>query len=87
MANMIERLRQMEESRARNDEKVAEYIEKRRAENIHRTIEIYAKAVFEAMDNLAGEDKDKRPELIELLFNTVSAMERNDYKEGGSHGT
>lgn len=73
--SMIERLREMEESRARNDEKVKEYIEKRRTENIHRTIEIYAKAVFEAMDNLAGDDKDKRPELIELLFNAVSALE------------
>lgn len=72
---MIERLREMEESRARNDEKVREYIEKRRTENIHRTIEIYARAVFEAMDNLAGDDKDKRPELIVLLFDTVRAME------------
>lgn len=79
---MRDKLALMDEINSRNDAKVAEYIEKQRVENIHRTIEIYARAAFEAMDNLAGGDHVKRADLIELLHSTMQAMELLSEQEG-----
>lgn len=70
-----EKLDQMMRVAAQNEQRVQEYIERKQVEAEHRTIEIYAKAVFESMNDLAGCDKEKRAELIEVLFNTVKAME------------
>lgn len=69
-----EKLNQMMQSAAKNEERVKEYIERKQVEAEHRTIEIYARSVYEAMNDLAGGDKEKRAELIEVLFNTVKAM-------------
>lgn len=69
-----EKLNQMMRSAELNDERVKEYIERKQVEAEHRTMEIYARAVYESMNNLAGGDKEKRAELIEVLFNTVKAM-------------
>ena len=70
-----EKLDQMMQVAASNEQRVQEYIERKQVEAEHRTIEIYARAVYESMDDLAGGDKEKRAELIEVLFNTVKAME------------
>lgn len=70
-----EKLDQMMRVAAQNEQRVQEYIERKQVEAKHRTIEIYARAVYESMDDLAGGDKEKRAELIEVLFNTVKAME------------
>lgn len=75
----------MDEINAHNEAKVAEYIEKQRVETIHRTIEIYARAAFEAMDNLAGRDTARRSELIELLYSTMVVMEQTCGQEGGGN--
>lgn len=72
-----EKLEQMRRVAARNEERVKEYIEKKRTESFHRTMEVYARAVYESMDDLASGDREKRAELIEVLFNTVKAMERD----------
>lgn len=71
-----EKLNQMMQSAAKNEERVKEYIEKKQAEVIHRTIETYARAAFDAMDGLSGGDEAYRAELIEIYCNTVKAMER-----------
>lgn len=76
-----ERLARMDEINAHNEAKVAEYIEKQCVETMHRTIEIYARAAFEAMDNLAGRDTARRSELIELLYSTMVAMEQTREQE------
>ena len=70
-----EKLNQIMQSAAKNEESVQAYIEKKQVEAMHRTIEIYARSVYDAMNDLSGGDKEKRVELIEVLFNTVRAME------------
>ena len=77
-----ERLARMEEIKAHNDAKVAEYIEQQRVENIHRTIEIYARAAFEAVNDLAGGNGPRCAELIDLLHDTLNAMWQANEQEG-----
>lgn len=70
-----EMLNQMMQSAAKNEERVMEYIEKKQAEAMNHTIGIYARSVYDSMNYLAGGDKEKRVELIEMLFNAVRDME------------
>lgn len=61
-----EKLAQMEASEARNRDAAA----------IHRSIEIYARSILESVDTLAEVHRVERMELVELLVNTVWAMEQ-----------
>lgn len=67
-----EKLAQMEKSEARN----------REAAEIHRSIEIYARSILESVDTLAEVHRVPPHELVELLVNTIWAMEQTREQEG-----
>lgn len=67
-----EKLAQMEKSEARNREAAA----------IHRSIEIYARSIIESVDTLAEVHRVLPHELVELLVNTIWAMEQTREQEG-----
>lgn len=70
-----EKLDQMMRSAELNEERVQEYIQRKQVEAEHRAMEIYARAVYESMNDLARGDKEKRDELIDVLYGIVKAME------------
>ena len=69
-----EKLAQMMHSAELNEERVKAYIQRKQDEREQRTIAVYARAVYEAMDNLAEGSKARRDELIGKLFDAVKTL-------------
>lgn len=71
----IEKLKLMEETEARNEERRQQYL---RTCGVHSAIEISARAILDSLDILAQHYNVTRPELLELLVNTMWAMKQTD---------
>lgn len=69
----------MKEMEARNEARRKAYLE---TVGIHGAIEIHARAVLGSLDILAQHHGLKRAELLEVLVNTMWAMEQHDQQEG-----
>lgn len=78
----IEKLKLMEEMEARNEARRQEYI---RTCGVHSAIEISARAILDSLDILAQHYNVTRPELLDLLVNTMQAAQQTDDQERGEH--
>ena len=73
-----EKLEHIKSCEARNIEREHAYLEqmKSEVELIHRMIERYAAATLNSLDTLAEYHKVPRSELLELLVDTLQALEQ-----------
>ena len=74
-----EKLNLMKEMEARNEERRQQYI---RTCGVHDAIEISSRAILGSLDILAQHYNVTRPELLELLVNTMWAQEQTMEQEG-----
>lgn len=74
-----EKLTLLQEVEARNEARRQEYI---RTCGAHSAIEISARAILGSLDILAQHYNVDRAELLELLVNTLWAMEQTEAQEG-----
>ena len=79
----IEKLRLHKEIEARNEARRQQYI---RECGVHSAIEISARAILDSLDILAQHYHVTRAELLELLVNTMWAVQQTDEQEGVSYG-
>lgn len=77
--NTRKKLQQMKEMEARNEARRKAYLE---TVGIHGAIEIHARAILGSLDILAQHHNLPRSELLELLVNTMWAMQQTDSQEG-----
>ena len=74
-----EKLILKEQADKRNEERVRAYL---MTVGAHGAIEIHARAVLGSLDILAQHYDVTRAELLELLVNTLWAMQQSDEQEG-----
>lgn len=81
-----EKLNLLNESDARNLEKIAAHVVRqefqKKLEAIHKSVEIYADSILESLDVLANYHGVGRADLLELLINTLQAMDQHRAQEG-----
>lgn len=67
---------------ARNNDREREFFRSKKAEAIHRSVEIYADSILESIDILAGYHGADRADVLELLIDTLQAKEQAKAQEG-----
>lgn len=77
--NIREKLALKKQADKRNEERVIAYIQK--ANIVDVAVEILARAILNRLDNNANRFGMKRSELLEMLVDTLWAMQQHDEQE------
>lgn len=79
---ITERLKELDAIKARNAERDQEYAAaQKRIAGAHRAVEISASAILDSLDILAQHHGVPRAELLELLVDTMQALEQHREQE------
>jgi len=80
--SITEKLKLNDEIDARNKIREKEFIQMQKVEIIHRIIEAYAETIHGYIDMVAQDYGLKRSEVIDLLIDTLYAVEQIKAQEG-----
>ena len=79
---ITEKLNLMKEIEARNADREREFLQAQKVEAIHRIVEAYAEVIHGYIDIVAQDYGVERSEVLDLLIDTLQAMDQTKAQEG-----